>query len=162
VLGVITTSGRRQPRRRGSDRRRTVVVALLAAAVLGACADDGPIAVSGAPISVDTTEAGTPGDQLVGAPVPDDVEAFAPPSVTGDTTAQSFRVVGSTPRQAIEDYVSLATDQGWEVQDPPAPTGETDWAATLVHGDSSLLATTAPAEPDSPDAQLSLELTALD
>jgi len=147
-----------------SRRRRATVVPLVVAAALGgalaSCGDDGPTATT---VTTTTDGAAQAGDtSVVGtgrAPVPDDAVPYADPVVDGATTTQSFRVAGRDPAQVIDDYQSLAEDAGWTADGPPAPTGATDYELTMHDGNSSLRATTAPANGDAASTELSLQLT---
>jgi hypothetical protein len=146
-------------------RRRAILLPLVTAATLvgtlASCADDGPTATSAT--TGTTAEAAPAGaTSVVGtgrAPVPDDAVPYADPVVDGATTTQSFRVAGRDPAQVIDDYQSLAENAGWTADGPPASTGSTDYELTMHDGNSSLRATTAPANGDAASTELSLQVT---
>ena len=134
---------------------------LAVAMPLTACADDANDGLAD-PGAVGVTSVEPVRDDLSDlsdVPPPENASPFGPATSDGSTTNQSFQVTGSTPEAAIEQYAAIAEDQGWDVTSPPESTGTTDWSATFDKDGSTLLVTTSPAEPDSPDTELSLELT---
>jgi hypothetical protein len=133
--------------------RAVAAVVVAASLAFAACSDDDDDADPGEPVA---SGGFAPGD-MSNVPVPADATPSGGASSSGSSTTQSYLVDGVTAEQLINDYQSLATGQGWEVESGPTQS-DTDWALTLTKDGQTLAVTTSPADDDAESDQTELSL----